>query len=124
MTLRFLCRNYDHNCTVKLFDITMNTIMAVCCNLDHNEHILGFTMCQLSLRPIMQTEFSVKISCEVLHEVAVGHVSFCALLFSEVFHWDQLARAVLLPARVADGGLGSPPRCEAQGCESSTCRPT
>ena len=60
-------------------------------------------MCQLYLRPIMHMEFSIQISCVVPHKVTVGHVSLCALLFNEVFHWDQLARAVMLQARIAEG---------------------
>ena len=60
-------------------------------------------MCQLYIRPSMQIKFSIQISCVVPHEVAVGHVSFCTLLFTEAFHWDQLAGAVVLQARVAEG---------------------
>jgi hypothetical protein len=29
-TLGFLCCNYDHNCTLRLFSVTMTTIVAVC----------------------------------------------------------------------------------------------
>ena len=54
-------------------------------------------------------EFSIRISCVVLHEVAVGHMYFCALLFCEVFHCDQLAGAVLLQARVAEGAYDRRP---------------
>ena len=65
--------------------------------------MLGFAMCQLYIRPSVQIEFSIQISCVVLHEVEVGHMSFCAILFGEVFHCDQLARAVLLQARGGEG---------------------
>ena len=51
----------------------------------------------------MHMAFSIQISSVVPDKVEVSHMSFCALLFSEAFHWDQLAGAVVLQACFAEG---------------------
>ena len=51
----------------------------------------------------MQIEFSIQISSVAPHKVEVSHMSFCAVLFSEVFQWDRIAGVVVLQARFAEG---------------------
>ena len=68
----------------------------------------------------MHMECSIQLSSVVPDKVEVSHVSFCALLFSGVFHWDQLAGAVVLQARVAEGAYDRLPDLRLMDCESST----